>query len=118
MRAAASSIASGRPRAGDDPLAIAWLRRYEREIGSLRTRAQREQFDAFGFDREGLDGSTSSPGMRSRSRLVTRNAASARVEPAADGRFGVLDDLLEIVEHHQASSAVAIACPSCIAGSL
>jgi hypothetical protein len=106
MRAAASSIASGSRRAGDDALDDGAVRRREREVGPLRAGPQGEQLDAVAVDRERLERQHVFAGEAKPLAARDQEAGVGRaIGPPADGGLGVLDDLLEVVEDHQAAAA-------------
>ena len=82
------------------------VRRREREVRSLRARAQREQLDPFGVDRERLERQHVLAGeVQPLAARDQERGLGGAVEPAADARFGVLDDLLEVVEDDEAAAA-------------
>ena len=91
---------------GDDALDGRAVRRREREIGALRAGPQGEQLDALAVERERLERQHVFAGEAKPLAARDQEAGVGRaIDPAADGGLGVLDDLLEVVEDHQAAAA-------------
>ena len=106
MRAAASSMASGRPSRSltisDDG---ASLRVVRREVVPHRSRAGHEKIDRGTVERQGLDGLHDLAGDVESLPARDHERGVGRVQPASDGGGRVLRDLLEVVEDDQAAAA-------------
>src|SRR6185369_8298772 len=90
----------------DDALDDRTVCRRERELGSLRARSEREQLDPLGVDGERLERQNVLAGeMQPLAARDQERGVGGPVHPAADARFGVLDDLLEVVEDDEATAA-------------